>query len=44
MEINDLSDRARGRGFAVFDSAEYVGGIVATGCAGYTRKQIDELT
>ena len=44
MEINDLSDRARGRGFAVFDSAEYVGGIVATGCAGSTRKQIDELT
>ena len=44
MEINDLSDRARGKGFAVFDSAAYVGGIVAQGCAGYTRKQIDELT
>ncbi len=44
MEINDLSDRARGKGFAVFASAAYVGGIVAQGCAGYTRKQIDELT
>ncbi len=44
MEINDLSARARGKGFAVFDTAEYVGGIAAKGCAGYTRKQIDELT
>lgn len=44
MEINDLSAEARGKGFPVFDSAEYVGGIVASGCAGYTRKQIDELT
>ena len=44
MEINDLSEEARGKGFVVFDSAEYVGGIVAKGCADYTRKQIDELT
>jgi aspartyl-tRNA synthetase len=28
----------------VFDSAELVVGICAKGCAGYTRKQIDELT
>lgn len=44
MEINELTDKAHGRGFVVFDSAEYVGGIVAEGCAGYTRKQLDELT
>ena len=44
MEINDLSAEAKGKGFVVFDSAEYVGGIVAKGCADYTRKQIDELT
>ncbi|HIZ14745.1 MAG TPA: aspartate--tRNA ligase, partial [Candidatus Tidjanibacter faecipullorum] len=44
MEINDLSEEAHGKGFVVFDSAEYVGGIVAKGCADYTRKQIDELT
>lgn len=44
MEINDLSTQARSKGFAVFDTAEYVGGIAAKGCAGYTRKQIDELT
>lgn len=44
MEIHDLSDETRGKGFAVFDSAGYVGGITAKGCSGYTRKQIDELT
>jgi aspartyl-tRNA synthetase len=31
-------------GFPVFDSAELVVGINATGCAEYTRKQLDELT
>lgn len=31
-------------GFGVFDEAQYVGGIVAPGCAVYTRKQIDQLT
>lgn len=44
MEINELTDKAHGKGFVVFDSAEYIGGIVAEGCAGYTRKQLDELT
>lgn len=31
-------------GFSVFDGAAYVGGICATGCASYTRKEIDKLT
>ncbi len=44
MEFNDLTIKAKGNGFVVFDSAEYVGAIVAEGCASYTRKQIDELT
>ncbi|MDR2912143.1 MAG: aspartate--tRNA ligase [Alistipes sp.] len=44
MEINELTAQAKGHGFGVFDDAEYIGGIVATGCAGFTRKQIDELT
>ena len=44
MEINELTDKVHGKGFVVFDSAEYIGGIVAEGCAGYTRKQLDELT
>ena len=30
--------------FAVFDSAEYIGGICVPGCANYTRKQLDQLT
>ena len=44
MKIHDLSALAKGKGFSVFDNARYVGAICATGCAGYTRKQIDELT
>ena len=44
MEFSDLTDLAHGHGFSVFDSAEYVTGFAATGCASYTRKQIDALT
>lgn len=44
MTINEISPLVKGCGFGVFDSAEYVGAIVAEGCADYTRKQIDELT
>ncbi|MCB8965074.1 MAG: aspartate--tRNA ligase [Bacteroidales bacterium] len=44
MPFVDLSAVVKGKGFGVFDSAEYVGGICATGCASYTRKQLDELT
>lgn len=44
MAFSDLSSLAKDRGFVVFDQAELVVGIVAKGQAGYTRKQIDELT
>lgn len=44
MEFVYLADVAQGKGFPVFDSAESVIGICAPGCAGYTRKQVDELT
>ncbi len=44
MEIHELTGLAKGHGFSVFDDAEYIGAIVATGCGNYTRKQIDELT
>ena len=44
MEFVELKDLTEGSGFAVMDSADYVGAIVAPGCAGYTRKQLDELT
>ncbi len=44
MKFVELKDLTEGRNFVVFDSAEYVAAICATGCASYTRKQVDELT
>ncbi|BAX80539.1 aspartate--tRNA ligase [Labilibaculum antarcticum] len=44
MKIVDLSVVAKGSDFKVFDEAEYIGAICATGCATYTRKQLDALT
>ncbi len=45
MEFVELMDVLKGTGtFSVFDSAEYIGGICVPGCAGYTRKQLDQLT
>ncbi|WP_276091294.1 aspartate--tRNA ligase [Pedobacter sp. JY14-1] len=44
MQFTELNDVVKGKDFAVFDNAELVVGINAKGCAGYTRKQMDELT
>ena len=44
MEFQDFTASMKGKGFAIFDSAESVLGIVVPGCANYTRKQVDELT
>jgi len=44
MKIHDLTALVKGKGFSVFDNAEYIGAICAPGCAAYTRKQTDELT
>ncbi|MGN0228777.1 MAG: aspartate--tRNA ligase [Muribaculaceae bacterium] len=44
MKFVELKDLTEGKNFVVFDSAEFVAGICAEGCASYTRKQIDELT
>ncbi|MDR1810657.1 MAG: aspartate--tRNA ligase [Prevotella sp.] len=44
MKFVELKDLTGDCNFAVFDNVEYVGAICAKGCAGYTRKQIDELT
>ncbi|MGQ8336425.1 aspartate--tRNA ligase [Sunxiuqinia sp. A32] len=44
MLIKNISDVVKGKGFKVFDDAEFVGGICAEGCADFTRKQLDELT
>ncbi|MGQ7853325.1 aspartate--tRNA ligase [Pedobacter sp. WC2501] len=44
MQFVELNDLVKGKGFPVFDNAELVVGINAKGAAGYTRKQLDELT
>ena len=44
MKIHELTHLVKGHGFSVFDSCDYIGGIAVTGCAEYTRKQLDELT
>lgn len=45
MEFVELQDLLKGTGeFSIFNSAEYIGGICATGCSSYSRKQINELT
>ncbi len=44
MKIKNLTDLVKGKGFQVFDDAEYIGGICAVGCSEFTRKQLDALT
>ncbi|MGN0221774.1 MAG: aspartate--tRNA ligase [Prevotella sp.] len=45
MEFVELADVLKNTGtFPVFDNANYIGGICVPGCAGYTRKQLDQLT
>ncbi len=44
MPFVELMDILKGHGFTVFDNAAYIGGILAQGAAGYTRKQLDQLT
>jgi aspartyl-tRNA synthetase len=44
MKLKNLNELVKGNGFPVFDDAELVIGIAATGCSEYTRKQTDELT
>ena len=44
MEFVDLTNVAKGQGFAIFDEAEAIVAINAEQCSVYTRKQIDALT
>jgi len=44
MEIHDLTSLVKNRDFSVFNTAEKIVAINATGCANYTRKQLDTLT
>jgi aspartyl-tRNA synthetase len=44
MQFVDFTEDTQNKGFAIFDAAEIVIGIVAKGCANYSRKQTDKLT
>ena len=44
MKFIELNDTLKGKGFKVFDEAELIVGINASGCGEYTRKQLDQLT
>ncbi|GAP44140.1 aspartyl-tRNA synthetase, bacterial type [Lentimicrobium saccharophilum] len=44
MTFVEITDLVKGKDFKVFDDAALVAGINVTGCAGYTRKQLDTLT
>lgn len=44
MQFVELNEVLKGKGFQVFDNAEYIVGICAEGCANYSRKQLDALT
>jgi len=44
MKITELDHLAKGHGFGVFDNAELVAGIAASGCSEYSRKETDALT
>ncbi len=44
MKFVELNDVLKHRDFKVFNEAELVVGIVAKGCANYSRKQLDGLT
>ena len=45
MTFVELMDELKGTSdFAVFNDANYIGGICAPGCADYSRKQLDQLT
>lgn len=44
MSFVELNDLVKDKGFPIFDQAELVVGINASGAAHYTRKQIDALT
>lgn len=43
MKFGELNAVAQHKDFSVFNSAELVVGIAASGCASYTRKEIDAL-
>jgi aspartyl-tRNA synthetase len=43
MRFVEITPRVKGKGFGVFDNAEYIGGICVPGCSEYSRKELDAL-
>jgi aspartyl-tRNA synthetase len=44
MQFVEITVRAQGKGFGIFDNAKYIGGICVDGCSEYSRKELDALT
>lgn len=44
MLIANLTGIVKGKGFRIFDDAEFTGAICAPGCSEYSRKELDALT
>lgn len=44
MKLMEITALVKGKDFKVLDSAEYVGGIVVSNAADYSRKQLDAIT
>ena len=44
MTFTEINELVKGKNFKVFDDAERIIGINASGCSEYSRKQLDELT
>ncbi len=44
MTFTEINEFVKGKNFKVFDDAELIIGIKASGCSEYSRKQLDELT
>lgn len=45
MQIHELNEKAKGKGFSIFDQASYIGALVVEGKADfYSNKEIKELT
>lgn len=44
MYIEEVTEAVKGRNFPPFELVPYVGAISAPGCAGWSRKQLDEIT
>ena len=44
MTFTEINELVKGKNFKVFDDAELIVGINASGCSEYSRKQLDDLT